>query len=309
MIGDFFAALWRLATTAGLYGSAVRLAVFFAFAGTGEWVAERAGTLNISVEGMALTAAYAAAAGSDATGTVWGGLLVGALVGAVVAGVQANLSHRFTANQFVVGIAINVLALGLTSFLLQHARPQNASAGPFRFLSDLPGVFGEVLGQRWTAFLLVPAATVCWWLVYRTRWGLEVRAVGENPQAADVTGIHVNRRRRQAIYVCGVMCGLGGAYLSLDITGFSRDMTAGRGFIAIAAVIFGGWTLRGTIAGCVLFGTVEALTLVVQGYEYPVNRQLLQAAPYLATLLVMALFAKHTRQPRALAQRFVRGLT
>lgn len=305
---DFIGGVWSIFTTAGLYNSALGFAVFLGFAGTGEWVAEKAGTLNISVEGMALTAAYAAAYASELTHTVWGGLVAGALVGVLVAMLQAKLSHQFNANQFVVGLAINVLALGLTSYLYDWHRPDNASADSLKFLEDLPAILGAVLGQRWTAFLLIPAAFGCWWLVFRTRWGLEVRSVGENPQAADVSGIHVNLRRRQAIYVCGAMCGLGGAYFSLFTTGFSPNMTSGRGFIAIAAVIFGGWTLRGTLSGCLLFGAVEAAALQVQSYQYPVNIQLLHAAPYIVTLLVMAVFAKRTRQPHALAQPFVRGL-
>jgi simple sugar transport system permease protein len=305
---DLFSSLADIFSTGSLYGSTTRLAVFLAFAAVGEWVAERAGTLNISVEGMCLVGAYGAAAGSDATGSVAGGVCIGVLAAVSVAAIQANLSHRLTANQFVVGIAINVLAVGLTAFLHEQWHTVARAAGTFPGTGRLPGVLGQVLEQRWTAYLILPAVVVCWWLVYRTRWGLEVRAVGENPQAADVSGIRVNRRRREAILVCGAMSGLAGAYLSLD-TGFQRNMTGGRGFIAIAAVIFGGWTLRGTIAGCVLFGGVQAFALVVQGLDLQVNRQLLDALPYLITLGVMAVFAKRTRQPRALAQSFTRGLT
>ena len=133
--------------------------------------------------------------------------------------------------------------------------------------------------------------------------------MGENPQSADVSGVHVNHRRREAILVCGAMCGLAGSFIAVDTSGFSPNMTSGRGFIAIAAVIFGGWTLRGTLGGCVLFAGAEALTLVVQRLELDINRQFLQALPYLVTLVVMAVFAKRTRQPQALARPFVRGLT
>ena len=306
---DFFSSGWDIFSTGSLYGSTTRLAIFLVFAAAGEWVAERAGTLNISVEGMCLVAAFAAVAGSDVTHSVIGGVAFGMFAAIVVAAIQGNLSHRLTANQFVVGLAINVLALGLTSFLRQQIDLNVRPAGKFPGAGHLPGVLQQVFDQRWTAYLVIPAVAGCWWLVFRTRWGLEVRAVGENPQAADVSGIHVNRRRREAILVCGAMCGLAGAYLSLDTVGFSANMTSGRGFIAIAAVIFGGWTLRGTIGGCVLFGGVEAFALVVQGLQLHVNRQLLQALPYLVTLIVMAVFAKRTRQPRSLSQPFVRGLT
>ena len=306
---SFFSSVWDIFTTGTLYGSTTRLAVFLIFAAAGEWVAERAGTLNISVEGMSLVAAFAAVAGSDVTHSVIGGVVFGVGAGMIVAAIQGNLSHRLTANQFVVGLAINVLALGLTSFLRQQVDLNVRPAGGIPGLGHLPGVLGEIFDQRWTAYLVIPAVAGCWWLVFRTRWGLEVRAVGENPQAADVSGIHVNRRRREAILVCGAMCGLAGAYLSLDTVGFSLNMTSGRGFIAIAAVIFGGWTLRGTVGGCVLFGGVEAVALVVQGLQLHINRQLLQALPYLVTLIVMAVFAKRTRQPQSLSRPFVRGLT
>jgi simple sugar transport system permease protein len=306
---SFFTAIWDIFSTGTLYGSTTRLAMFLVFAAAGEWVAERAGTLNISVEGMCLVAAFAAVAGSDVTQSPAGGVVFAVLAGVVIAAIQGNLSHRLTANQFVVGLAINVLALGLTSFLRQEVDLDVRPADHLPGANHLPGILRQVFDQTWTAYLAIPAVFGCWWLVFRTRWGLEVRAVGENPQAADVSGIHVNRRRREAILVCGAMCGLAGAFIGVTDGGFTPNMTSGRGFIAIAAVIFGGWTLRGTVAGCVLFGGVEAFALVVQSLQLDVNRQLLQALPYLVTLLVMAIFAKRTRQPQALSRPFVRGLT
>ena len=203
----FFSAVWDIFTTGTLYGSTTRLAVFLAFAAVGEWVAERAGTLNISVEGMCLVAAFAAVAGSDITNSAIGGVAFGVLAAIIIAAIQGNLSHRLTANQFVVGLAINVLALGLTSFLRQEVDLDVTPAGQMPGTSHLPGVLGEIFNQRWTAYLVIPAVAACWWLVFRTRWGLEARSVGENPQAADVSGIHVNRRRREAILICGAMCG------------------------------------------------------------------------------------------------------
>jgi simple sugar transport system permease protein len=148
--------------------------------------------------------------------------------------------------------------------------------------------------------------------VFRTRWGLEVRASGENPQAADVSGIHVNLRRRQAIVFTGLCSGLGGAVLVLGQISISR-YEAGhvglKGIIAIAAVIFGGWTLRGTLLGCLVFGYFFALQQALPVIGYTINSQLAATLPYLAALLVTAIFATRTRQPRALAQPFVRGLT
>jgi simple sugar transport system permease protein len=284
--------------------SACRLAVLLAFAATGEWIAERAGTLNISVEGMLLSGAYAGLVGADVTGSVLGGLVVGFL--------QANLSHRLSANQFVVGLTLNLLVLGITSFLAGTYDTERTQAGKIEVpgLSNLPVVGTALFDVVWVTYLLYAAIPLAWLLVFRTRWGLEVRSVGEAPQSADVTGVHVNARRRQAIYVCAALAGLGGAYLTLGGQGqFTTNMTAGRGFLALAAVIFGGWTLRGTIAGCLLFGAADALRLALPTLGYEVNSQLLIASPYVLALLVMCFFARRTSQPAALARPFVRGLT
>ncbi|MGH9209841.1 MAG: ABC transporter permease [Acidimicrobiales bacterium] len=292
--------------------SACRLAVLLAFAATGEWIAERAGTLNISVEGMLLSGAYAGLVGADITGSVVGGLGVGIAAALVVGFLQANLSHRLTANQFVVGLTLNLLVVGVTSFLAGTYETERTQAGGFEVpgLSSLPVVGTALFDVVWVTYLLYAAIPLAWFVVYRTRWGLEVRSVGEAPQSADVTGVHVNARRRQAIYVCAILAGIGGAYLTLGGQGqFSTNMTAGRGFLALAAVIFGGWTLRGTIAGCLLFGTADALRLALPTLGYEVNSQLLIASPYVLALLVMCFFARRAAQPAALARPFVRGLT
>jgi general nucleoside transport system permease protein len=292
--------------------SACRLAVLLAFAATGEWIAERAGTLNISVEGMLLSGAYAGLVGADATGSIAGGLAVAVLASLVVGFLQANLSHRLNADQFVVGLTLNLLVVGLTSFLAGTYETERIRAGVTEIpgLSSLPLVGEALFKVTWPTYLLYAAVPLAWWLVFRTRWGLEVRSVGEAPQSADVTGIKVNSRRRQAIYACAVLAGLGGGYLTLGGQGqFSTNMTAGRGFLALAAVIFGGWTLRGTIAGCLLFGAADAMRLALPTLGYEVNSQLLIASPYLMALLVMLFLAKRSRQPAALARPFVRGLT
>ncbi len=309
---DLFSALGTLFSSESLYISAFQLSVLFVFAGTGEWVAERAGTLNISVEAMLLAGAFGAVVGHEwiASGAV--GLLVGAVFGLLVASLQANLSHRLTANEFVVGLALNVLAVGLTAFLSStfDFGPASAEVLTIPVLSDLPLIGTALFARPWPAYLVYAVVPVLWWLVYRTRWGLEVRSVGENPQAADVSGVDVNARRRQAIYITGIACGLGGAFFVLGQVGsFQSGMINGRGFIAIAAVIFGGWTLRGTVIGCVLFGLVEALTIATSVNGYTIDPFILDAAPYVVALGVVLLFAARVRQPRALAIPFVRGLT
>lgn len=304
-------AIWDILSNAVTYESAARGAVLLLFAASGEWVAERAGTLNISVEGMLLSGAFAAAVAIDATGSVAVALIAGALAGLLLSAVQANLSHRLPADQFVVGLTINILVLGLVGFLDNELEPAVSSVDVFEvpLLSDIPLVGGALFGQIWPFYLIYPLIPFVWWLVYRTRWGLEVRSVGEDPNSADVSGIQVNKRRRETIYLAGITSGLGGAYLLTEVNSFVDSIIGGRGFIAIAAVIFGGWTLKGSVAGCLLFGAVVSfrLSLPAAGVE-SVNTEFLQALPYLVTIAGMALFAHRVRPPAALTRPFLRGL-
>lgn len=295
-----------------LWVSAFQLSVLFVFAGTGEWVAERAGTLNISVEAMLLGGAFGAVVGNELFGQAVFGLVTGCLFGMIVAALQGNLSHRLTANQFVVGLALNVLAVGLTAFLAgtYDFAPVRAAVLRIPVLDEIPLVGEALFARPWPAYLVYALLPALWWLVFRTRWGLEVRSVGDNPQSADVSGIDVNARRRQAILVAGLTSGFGGAFFVLGQVGsFQSGMINGRGFIAIAAVIFGGWTLRGTVIGAVLFGLVEALTIATSVNGYSVDPFVLDAAPYVVAMVVVLAFAGRVRQPRSLAQPFVRGLT
>jgi simple sugar transport system permease protein len=311
-MGSFLAALGDVLGADITYASAMRFTAFLMFIAVGEWVAERAGTINISVEAMALGGAFAAAVGQDATGSIWIGLAASAAAGLLVASIQANMSHRLPADQFVVGLTLNILVLGLVSFLASELEPVNnaASAVEIPVLAAIPLIGPALFGQPWTLYLLYPLVPLGWWLVYRTRWGLELRSIGEDPNAADVSGLHVNRRRRQAVYVAGITSGLGGGYLLLGQVGtFEDSMTGYRGFIAIAAVIFGGWTLKGTIGGCLLFGLAISFkqNLPQQGYD-AIPEEVLNALPYVLALGAMAVFAARVRQPSALARPFIRGL-
>lgn len=309
---EFFEALGSILGFEGMYVSLFQLGVVFAFAASGEWVAERAGTLNISVEAMMLAGAFGAAFGMYLINSSIVGVLAGCAAGMLVASAQANLSHRLAANQFVVGLALNVLVLGLTAYLVSVLDLGRSRAMTWRIplLVDIPLVGSALFGRPWPAYLVYVAMPGLAWLVYRTRWGLNVRAVGENPQAADVSGIDVNAHRRQAILVCGVMAGFAGAFLLVGQVGtFTGNIVSGRGFIALAAVIFGGWTLRGTIIGCALFAFVEALAISIPVKGYKIDSFILDSAPYVVALAVMLFFAGRVRQPAALAQPFVRGLT
>ncbi|MDB0005868.1 ABC transporter permease [Ilumatobacteraceae bacterium] len=308
----FFNAILDILSSQSTYINGALFGGLLLFAASGEWIAERAGTINISVEGMLLAGAFTSAIGYDLTGSAAAGLVAGALGGMSIALVQAEMSHRLAADQFVVGLTLNILTVGLVGFLDRQidTTTQKAATWEVPLLSDLPLVGKALFGQPWPFLLLYAVVPISWWLVFRTRWGLEVRASGEDPQAADVSGIHVNRRRRQSILYAGLTSGVGGAFLIfVQIGRFETGIVSGRGFIAIAAVIFGGWTLRGTVAGCVLFAGALSfrLSLQVLGYDQ-INSEFLQALPFLITIGAMALFATRVRPPSALARPFVRGL-
>ncbi|MDT0483440.1 ABC transporter permease [Streptomyces doebereineriae] len=301
-----------LDSTTTILASGVRLTVPLAFAACGEYVAERAGTMNISVEAMMLGAAFTSIATASATGSPTVGLVAGVVTGLVLGFVHGNLSHRAQINTFVVGLVLNALVLGLTSYLIttnQFASHQVHMLS-IPLLQDIPLIGKPLFSERWPAFILFALVPLTWWLMERSRWGLELRAVGENPQAADVTGIKVNMRRRQALLWCGALAGLGGAYLAVgEVGSFNQNMTAGRGYIVIAAVIFGAWRLGRTLLGCLVFGLSDAMRLALPALGVTLNAQLLVAAPYLLALLAMLLFTTQHREPAALGRPFERGST
>ncbi len=301
-----------LDSTTTILASGVRLTVPLAFAACGEYLAERAGTMNISVEAMMLGAAFTSIATAGATGSATVGLAVGVVTGLVLGFVHGNLSHRAQINTFVVGLVLNALVLGLTSYLITTEQFASHQVGVLSIplLQDIPLIGKPLFSERWPAFLLLLLVPLTWWLVERSRWGLDLGAVGENPQAADVTGIKVNVRRRQALLWCGALAGLGGAYLAVgEVGSFNQNMTAGRGYIVIAAVIFGAWRLGRTLLGCLVFGLSDAMRLALPALGVTLNAQLLVAAPYLLALLAMLLFTTQHREPAALGRPFERGST
>ena len=282
------------------------------FAANGEYMAERAGTLNISVEGMMLAGAFTSIAVASATTNLILGMLAGIAAGLLVAAIHANFSHRLAANTFVVGLTLDALVLGATDYFATVLKPMPPQFPPVTvpLLSKIPAIGSSIFVQPWPFYLLFLLVPAVYWAVERTNWGLQLRASGENPGAADATGIRVNVRRRQSLYLCGILSGLGGSYLSLCIVGaFNFDMTAGVGFVVIAAVIFGGWTLRGAVLGGLLFGSASAMSLVLPTLGTTVNPQFLLALPYMAALVAMVFLAKTHRAPAALAQPFTRGVS
>ncbi len=311
-MGDFFSALGDIATNESAYRNAMIAAVALLFAASGELVAEKAGTINISLEAMMLGGAFSAAIGVHLTESVWIGLLFAAAAGVVVAAIQANMSHRLPADQFVVGLVLNVLILGVVGYLTSSIDPKSEVVGRLEIplLSQIPLIGPSLFDQPWVLYLVYPLVPFIWWLVYRTRWGLEIRAIGEDPNAADVSGLDVNKLRRQAIYLAGLLAGVGGGYFLFARSGrFEDSLIGGRGYIAIAAVIFGGWTLKGTVAGCVTFGLVGSFVLTIPSLGYQsIDPSFLAIAPNVVTIVAMAVFAKRVRQPGALARPFIRGL-
>lgn len=291
---------------ATILAASVPLTVPLLFAGLGEYVAQRAGTFNLSVEGMLLSGAFFGAWGASASGSPLIGLLAGTAAAMVVAAIHGNLSHRLQLNTYVVGLSLNVLVLGVTSYLLTSTTLTFPDVSPtgIPLLRDIPVIGGPFFNQAWVVYLLPLVVVLIWW-VRRTRVGLELRACGDEPTASDLTGINVNARRRQALLWCGLCSGIGGVYLSVfQASSFTSGMTAGRGYIVIAAVIFGGWMLRGTIGACAVFGVAQGLQLALPAIGMSVSPQFLTALPYLLAIVSLAVLGNRLQRPLALGQPF-----
>ncbi|MBW8879071.1 MAG: ABC transporter permease [Acidobacteria bacterium] len=271
--------------------SAIRLTTPMLLAALGGLYSERSGVINIALEGLMLAGAFTAATITHYTGNPWVGLAAAILAGALVALVHGVACIQFKADQVVSGTAINILFLGIPA-LLSGAFFESTGATPQLPKGQLIPMAPIVL-----AFALVP---VTWYVLYRTPFGLRLRAVGENPEAADTAGVDVSRVRYLAVMLSGALAAIGGAYLSIGQSSlFARNMSAGRGFIALAALIFGKWRPVQTMLACLLFGFAEALSIQMQGVsQIPV--QFIQLIPYVLTIVVLAGFIGHSRAPRAL---------
>jgi simple sugar transport system permease protein len=275
--------------------SSIRLTTPILLAALGGLYSERSGVINIALEGLLLAGAFTAAVVTHFAGSPWIGLLAAMAAGVVVALLHAVACIRYRADQVVSGTAINLLLLGVPA-LLSGAFFESTGATPQIPQTELLPVAPIVL-----AFALVP---ITWYVLYRTRFGLRLRAVGENPEAADTAGIGVAKMRYLAVALSGALAAIGGAYLSTGQSSlFTRNMSAGRGFIALAALIFGKWRPVQTMLACLLFGFAEALSIQMQGVaEVPV--QFIQIIPYVLTIVVLAGFIGHSRAPRALGQPY-----
>lgn len=307
-----------LAILVGIAHSGIRLATPYLYAAIGETFGQRSGVLNLGVEGMMLVGAFSGFYAVFQTGSPWLGLLAAALVGAIMGLAMAFVSVTLQAEQGISGIGVYLFGLGASSLLFKVMIGSVEGVQGFQelhlclpsgfCLSDIP-IFGEIfLGHSllvYGAYLMVPIA---WYVLNRTTWGLNIRAVGQNPQAADTLGVSVARVRYLTITFGGLMAGIAGASLSISLLNiFQEGMTNGIGFIAVALVYFGSWTPVGVLIGALLFSAVNALQLWVQVLGLNVPSDVAVMLPYLLTILALAFPFKRALSPAALTKPFERG--
>lgn len=278
----------------------LRIAMPYLFASAGGVVSERAGLIGLTLEGYMLIAAFCAALGSYFGGNPWMGIVAGVAGGAATGVLYGVCSIRYRANQVVVGIAINLLAIGLTRFFLRLTFDSSSNS------PRIPGFTETGTGMKslvvnpliWLGILALPVVA---WLLYRTPFGLRMRAVGEHPSAALSVGVPVTRVRWIAVALSGALAGLGGAYLALDQHQFTDQMTAGRGFIALAATIFGRWDPPRVVVACLLFAAAETLQIQLQGAQI-VPSQFVEMIPYVLTIVALAGVVGRAVPPAALGR-------
>lgn len=280
----------------------LRIAVPYLFAGAGGIISERSGIIALALEGFLLTGAFCATIGSYYSGSPWVGIIAGAAGGLVAALLHAVATIRYRADQVVVGIAMNLLAVGVTRFFLRLAFDSSSNS------PRIPGFGGSEMGNGVLSSLANPlvwlgivAMVVVGWLLYRTPFGLRVRAAGEKPEAAISVGVPVELVRWLAVAVSGICAALGGAYLALDQHQFVDGMSGGRGFIALAAVIFGHWDPKRVTIACLLFAAAETMKIRLGGLQL-VPSQFVEMIPYILTIVALAGVVGRAVQPAALGK-------
>jgi general nucleoside transport system permease protein len=295
--------------------STISMAAPLLLAALGELLVEESGIINIGIEGVMLTGAFAAMAAAYACGSVAIGLCCAVLAAVAMSALFAAMAVNLAVNQVVAGTALDVFALGVTGVFYRRLFGVTGQALTVRtlplvalaVLSRIPVIGPALFGQNllvYFSFILVP---LVWYLLHRSRWGLYVRAAGERPEAADALGLGVYRLRWQALMISGVMTGLSGAYLTLGYANtFVEGMSAGRGFIALAIVILGEWRPGRIAIASVLFGAALALQFVLQAVNTGIPYQLFLALPYVLTLVVLTVLGGQGRAPSALGEPYVR---
>lgn len=290
--------------TLALLFSALRSATPLIFAALGGLFSERSGVINIALEGLMLSGAFTAAVVTYQTGSALFGFISAILAGGMLAAVYAVACIKFEADQVVAGMAINFLMIGLPALVSGVLYDSTGSTPQIDKADKLLSFANDSISiATILALLLVP---ICWYVVYKTPFGLRLRAVGENPEAADAAGVNVTRLRYLAVIISGFLAAAGGAYLSIGQSSlFTKAMTAGRGFIALAALILAKWRPVPVLFACLFFGFMEALTVQIQGvFKLPSGEdipvQFIQMIPYFLTIIVLAGFIGLSRAPKAL---------
>lgn len=300
-----------------LLASLIRLATPLILASLGGLFSERSGVINIALEGMMLSGAFTAAAVTARSGNPWLGLFAAGLAGLLVAFIHAVASIEYKADQVVVGTAINILFLGIPA-LVSGAMFESTGATPqlpreqvlpdwnIPVIEKIPVLSQLLSGHKPIVYFALAMVPISYYVLFKTRFGLRLRAAGENPEAADTAGVSVAKLRYAGVLLSGLLAAIGGAYLSIGQNSlFTRNMTAGRGFIALAALILGKWHPVGAFCACLLFGVAEAVSIRMQGVvNIPV--QFIQIIPYILTLVVLAGFIGRATPPRALGIPYVK---
>ena len=282
----------------------LRIAIPYLFAAAGGIVSERAGIIALSLEGFMLSGAFGAVLGSYYSGNPWVGLLCGMAAGLLTSMLLGLATIRYRADQVVVGIAINLLVVGATRFFLRLAFDSSSNSPRVAgFGGEGAGSGSGIFSSFVNPLLWLGAATILFvgWLLYRTPFGLRTRAVGEKPEAAESLGVPVNRIRWMAVGISGMFASLGGVYLALDQHQFSDSMTAGRGFIALAAVIFGKWDPKRVALACLLFAAADTLQIQLQRLQL-IPSQFVEMIPYVLTIVALAGVVGRAAPPAALGK-------
>jgi ABC-type uncharacterized transport system permease subunit len=276
----------------------IRIAIPYLFAASGGVVAERAGIVSLTLEGFMLSGAFAAVLGVNYTGSPWVGVLTGIFGGLIFAIIHAIATIRYRADQIVVGVAINLMAIGITRFFLKLFFDSSSNSPRVEGFGGNIKAGGFDNPLLWLG-LLIPVGVA--FMIYRTPFGLRLRAAGEHPDAAESVGVSVKRVRYVAVAISGMLAGLGGVYLALDQHQFTDQMTAGRGFIALSAVIFGRWDPIRAALACLLFAAAETLQIQLQG-SHAIASQFIEMIPYVLTIIALAGVVGRAVPPAALGK-------
>ena len=302
-----------LAAIISLITATLRIATPLIFTALGGMFSERSGVVNIGLEGMMTIGAFFAVWGTFISGNPLVGVLFAIIAGGVLALVHAVLSINLKADQVISGTAINLFASALASFLIfilfgKGGQTDVVSTLPYKlpeFIKKIP-ILGDILGGlNWFVILAIILVFVAHFVLYKTSVGLRIRAVGEHPKAADTLGINVYKVRYACVVLSGMLAGLGGAALSIGITPIYREgMVSGRGFIALAAVIFGNWTPIGSFGACLLFAFGESFQILAQGFGWALPSEVFTVIPYVLTMLALAGFVGKTSGPAASGEAY-----